>query len=170
MIDFKKEIANIIYSEELGLEVEEIVNMVEVPTDKSMGDYAFPCFRLAKVMRKAPPLIAKSIVERISEDQLFSEVKQVNAYVNMFLDKKVFIKDTVTEVLRENNQFGNTDIGKGKPVIVEYSSPNIAKPFHIGHIRSTVIGNSLYKIYEAVGYDVIRINHLGVIMVLNLVK
>jgi arginyl-tRNA synthetase len=161
MIDFKKEIANIIYSEELGLEVEEIVNMVEVPTDKSMGDYAFPCFRLAKVMRKAPPLIAKSIVERISEDQLFSEVKQVNAYVNMFLDKKVFIKDTVTEVLRENNQFGNTDIGKGKPVIVEYSSPNIAKPFHIGHIRSTVIGNSLYKIYEAVGYDVIRINHLG---------
>ena len=161
MIDFKKEIANIIYSEELGLEVEEIVNMVEVPTDKSMGDYAFPCFRLAKVMRKAPPLIAKSVVERISENQLFSEVKQVNAYVNMFLDKKVFIKDTVTEVLRENDQFGNTDIGKGKPVIVEYSSPNIAKPFHIGHIRSTVIGNSLYKIYEAVGYDVIRINHLG---------
>ncbi|HKK96073.1 MAG TPA: arginine--tRNA ligase [Anaerovoracaceae bacterium] len=161
MIDFKNEIAKIIYSDELGLDIEEIKNMVEVPTDSSMGDYAFPCFRLAKVMRKAPPLIAKSIVLRISEDELFSEVKQVNAYVNMFVNKKVFVKDVIEEVIEDGKNFGKSNIGEGKSVIVEYSSPNIAKPFHIGHIRSTVIGNSLYKIYEAIGYNVIRINHLG---------
>ncbi|NLY81723.1 MAG: arginine--tRNA ligase [Clostridiales bacterium] len=161
MIDFKKELAKIIFSDDLGLSVEEIENMIELPTDKSMGDYAFPCFRLAKTLRKAPPLIAKSIVERIKDNEMFQDVKQVNAYVNMFLNKEIIVKETINTVLDKGADFGKSNIGEGKPVIVEYSSPNIAKPFHIGHIRSTVIGNSLYKIYDAVGYDVTRINHLG---------
>ncbi|MBK5253450.1 MAG: arginine--tRNA ligase [Peptostreptococcaceae bacterium] len=161
MIDFKKKLAKIIFSDDLGLSIEEIENMIELPTDKSMGDYAFPCFRLAKTLRKAPPLIAKSIVEKIAKNEMFDDVKQVNAYVNMFLNKEVVVKETITTVLDKGTEFGKSDIGQGKPVIVEYSSPNIAKPFHIGHIRSTVIGNSIYKLYDAVGYDVIRINHLG---------
>ena len=92
---------------------------------------------------------------------MFEKVEQVNAYVNMFISKEEFVKDTLEEVLAKGDDFGRTDIGAGKKVIVEYSSPNIAKPFHIGHIRSTVIGNSIYKIYDALGYDVVRINHLG---------
>ena len=112
-------------------------------------------------MRKAPPLIAKGIAEGIDDSSLFEKVEQVNAYVNMFISKEAFIKDTLEEVLGRGEDFGKTDIGENKTVIVEYSSPNIAKPFHIGHIRSTVIGNSLYKIFDALGYNVIRINHLG---------
>ena len=144
-----------------GLELSEIQDMIEVPQDTKMGDYAFPCFKLAKVLRKAPPLIAKGIAEGIADAPLFEKVEQVNAYVNMFISKEEFVKDTLEEVLAKGDDFGRTDIGAGKKVIVEYSSPNIAKPFHIGHIRSTVIGNSIYKIYDALGYDVVRINHLG---------
>ena len=135
--------------------------MIEVPQDSKMGDYAFPCFKLAKVMRKAPPLIAKNIAEKIADNEIFEKVEQVNAYVNMFISKEEFVKDVVEDVLEKGDGFGRSDIGGGKTVIVEYSSPNIAKPFHIGHIRSTVIGNSIYKIYDALGYNVIRINHLG---------
>ncbi len=161
MINFKEEIAKLIAKEVEGLELEEIMDMVEVPQDAKMGDYAFPCFKLAKVLRKAPPLIAKTIAEGISEAPLFEKVEQVNAYVNMFISKEEFVKDTLEEVFEKDAEFGKTNLGEEKPVIVEYSSPNIAKPFHIGHIRSTVIGNALYKIYDALGYKVIRINHLG---------
>lgn len=161
MVNFKDEIAKLIAQKVEGLELSEIQDMIEVPQDAKMGDYAFPCFKLAKVLRKAPPLIAKGIAESIANAPLFEKVEQVNAYVNMFISKEEFVKDTLTEVLAKGDDFGKTDIGAGKKVIVEYSSPNIAKPFHIGHIRSTVIGNSIYKIYDALGYDVVRINHLG---------
>lgn len=161
MINFKDEIAELIAQHVEGLELSEIQDIIEVPQDPKMGDYAFPCFRLAKIMRKAPPLIAKGIAEGIADFSLFEKVEQVNAYVNMFISKEAFIKDTLEEVLGRGEDFGKTDIGENKTVIVEYSSPNIAKPFHIGHIRSTVIGNSLYKIFDALGYNVIRINHLG---------
>ena len=161
MVNFKEEIAKLIAAEVTDLEFAEIINMIEVPQDSKMGDYAFPCFKLAKVMRKAPPLIAKGIAEKIAENQIFEKVEQVNAYVNMFISKEALVKDVVAEVLEKGADFGKSNIGEGKPVIVEYSSPNIAKPFHIGHIRSTVIGNSLNKIYDAIGYDVTRINHLG---------
>lgn len=161
MVNFKEEIAKLISDQVEGLSTEEIQSMIEVPQDTKMGDYAFPCFKLAKTLRKAPPLIAKGIAEAISENPMFEKVEQVNAYVNMFISKEEMAKDTLTEVIAEGDDFGKTDIGHGKTVIVEYSSPNIAKPFHIGHIRSTVIGNSIYKIYDALGYDVIRINHLG---------
>ena len=161
MVNFKEEIAKLIAAEVTDLELSEIQGMIEVPQDSKMGDYAFPCFKLAKVMRKDPPLIAKNIAEKIADNEIFEKVEQVNAYVNMFISKEEFVKDVVEDVLEKGDGFGRSDIGGGKTVIVEYSSPNIAKPFHIGHIRSTVIGNSIYKIYDALGYNVIRINHLG---------
>lgn len=161
MLNFKEEIAKLIAQQVEGLELAEIQDMIEVPQDSKMGDYAFPCFKLAKTLRKAPPLIAQGIAEGIKDAELFEKVEQVNAYVNMFVSKEAFVKVTMEEVMEKGEDFGKTNIGENKPVIVEYSSPNIAKPFHIGHIRSTVIGNSLYKIYDAMGYDVIRINHLG---------
>ena len=161
MIDFKKEIAAIIAKNLEGLTEDEIKSMIEIPQDQSMGDYAFPCFRLAKTMRKAPNLIAAELAEKLQGQQLFSEISPVNAYVNMFVSREEMMKSTVSEVLEEKENFGRSDIGGNKKVIVEFSSPNIAKPFHIGHIRSTVIGNSLSKIYDALGYDVFKINHLG---------
>ena len=161
MVNFKEEIAKVIADHVDGIELSEIMDMVEVPQDTKMGDYAFPCFKLAKVLRKAPPLIAKGIAEGISGEPIFEKVEQVNAYVNMFISKEEFVKDVLSEVLTKGEDFGKSDLGGGKTVIVEYSSPNIAKPFHIGHIRSTVIGNSIYKIYDALGYNVVRINHLG---------
>lgn len=161
MIDFKKEIAEIIAKNLEGLTEDEIKSMIEIPQDQFMGDYAFPCFRLAKTMRKAPNLIAAELAEKLQGEKLFSEVSPVNAYVNMFVSREEMMKSTVSEVLEEKENFGRSDIGGNKKVIVEFSSPNIAKPFHIGHIRSTVIGNSLSKIYDALGYDVFKINHLG---------
>lgn len=161
MIDFKEKISDLLANivEELGKE--EIKNMIEIPTDSKLGDYAFPCFRLAKVMRKAPAVIAADISEKLRDESLFEKVESVNAYVNMFMARQPFMKEVVEAVMTQKEEFGSSDIGMGRKVIVEYSSPNIAKPFHIGHIRSTVIGNSIYKIYDFLGYDVVRINHLG---------
>ena len=161
MTNIKKEIANILAAQVEGLQADEIEALIEIPSDSSLGDYAFPCFKLAKVMRKAPAMIAAGIASAIAEDPMFEKVQQVNAYVNMFLSKSNFARMTLGEIIAEGDGFGRSNIGEGKPVIVEYSSPNIAKPFHIGHIRSTVIGNSINKIYDFMGYKVIRINHLG---------
>ncbi|MBQ3107922.1 MAG: arginine--tRNA ligase, partial [Firmicutes bacterium] len=145
---------------------EEILALIETPQDSKLGDYAFPCFRLAKVLRKAPPMIAAGIAEKINasgaeELALFDKIECVNAYVNFFLSRGAYAAEVIGEAVQSGKEFGRSDLGQGKTVIVEYSSPNIAKPFHIGHIRSTVIGNSIYKIYDALGYNVIRINHLG---------
>ena len=161
MTDFKRSIAETIASEMGELTEDEIYEIIEVPQDSKMGDYAFPCFRLAKVMHKAPPLIAKEISEKLEGCELFAKVEQVNAYVNIFISRTTMTRDTLSAILNDPDSFGRSDTGAGRPVIVEFSSPNIAKPFHIGHIRSTVIGNSLYKIYDALGYKTIRINHLG---------
>lgn len=161
MIDYKLQIAQIISKQDIGLSADEIAEMIEVPADSNNGDFAFPCFRLAKMMREAPQMIAAGIAETIESESIFEKVERVNAYVNMFIRKDVFVKNVVTEVIRTGADYGKSNIGEGKTVIVEFSSPNIAKPFHIGHIRSTVIGNSIHKLYKATGYDVVRINHLG---------
>ena len=158
MIDYKVQIAQIIAKQEIGLTAEEIAEMIEVPTDPKNGDFAFPCFRLAKTMRKAPQMIAADVASSIENESIFDKVEQVNAYVNMFICKDAFVRNVVSEVISLGCEY---NVGEGKTVIVEFSSPNIAKPFHIGHIRSTVIGNSIYKLYDATGYDVVRINHLG---------
>ena len=161
MVNFKEELAKLIAEHIDGLSAEEIHGMLEVPQASNMGDYAFPCFKLAKTLRKAPPLIAADIAAKIEGSQLFEKVEQVNAYVNMFISKEELVRDVVCEVLNEGEDYGKSQVGQGKTVIVEFSSPNIAKPFHIGHIRSTVIGNAINKIYSAMGYKVVRINHLG---------
>ena len=161
MLQYVDKIADLIAPQVEGLEKDEIRKMIEIPADSKMGDYAFPCFKLAKILRKAPPLIAKGIAEAIADDPIFEKVEQVNAYVNMFINKEAFAGDVISEVIEKGDDFGKSDIGADRPVVVEYSSPNIAKPFHIGHIRSTVIGASIAKIYDYLGFKVIRINHLG---------
>lgn len=167
MMNVKEKIAEILAAQVEGLSREEIQGMLEIPQDKKMGDYAFPCFRLAKSMRKAPALIAQSVAEGLRKQEegslqrLFDKVEQVNAYVNLFLCRDTFVSNVICEVAERKDQFGSTDVGKGRTVIVEFSSPNIAKPFHIGHIRSTVIGNAIYKLYDFLNYNTVRINHLG---------
>lgn len=161
MINYKELIAEAISTAVESLSKDEIAGMIEIPTDEKMGDFAFPCFRLAKELRKAPPMIAKDIAVKLAANKIIAKVEPVNAYVNIFLSREEFIYDVIKEVVSTQENFGRSDEGKGKKVIVEYSSPNIAKPFHIGHIRSTVIGNSIYKIYDFLGYDTERINHLG---------
>lgn len=160
MIDFKKEIAEILKNQ-VDMNLKEILEMIEIPPNSQMGDFAFPCFKLAKVFRKAPNLIAQDLSEKINSPDLLEKVEAVGGYVNFFIQKKVFAESIIKEVLDKKDKFGASDLGKGKKVIVEFSSPNIAKPFHIGHIRSTVIGNSIYKIHEFLGYDTVTINHLG---------
>ncbi len=161
MIDFKQQVAEAIKNNTEGLEISDIKAMIEIPPNSDMGDFAFPCFKLAKTMRKAPNLIAEGIAAALTDSQIFEKVENKGGYVNFFLDKKAVTKATLDEVVDKANGYGGSDVGAGKKVIVEYSSPNIAKPFHIGHIRSTVIGNSIYKIYDFLGYDTVRINHLG---------
>ncbi|MBO4861950.1 MAG: arginine--tRNA ligase, partial [Firmicutes bacterium] len=161
MINIREEIAKILVKHIEGMELADIMQLVEVPADTSHGDYAFPCFRLAKVLRKAPPLIAAELADKISAEPLFEKVEPINAFLNMFISREFFTRSVLEEALESGDGFGRSDEGAGKTVIVEFSSPNIAKPFHIGHIRTTVIGNSLYKLFDFLGYNVVRMNHLG---------
>ena len=161
MINVKQQIAEVLAEKIKGMSAQDIEGLIEVPADTSLGDYAFPCFKLAKLMRKAPNLIAADIAAEIGNCDLFEKVEPVNAYVNMFMKKGDMAKTTISSVLLKKESYGSLDQGKGETVIVEYSSPNIAKPFHIGHIRTTVIGNALANLYDFLGYKVVRINHLG---------
>lgn len=161
MINFKEEIAKKISGMYQDLETLDIQKSIEIPPDSKLGDYAFPCFKLAKSLRKSPKLIAEEIKNELEGTDFIDKIEQVNAYVNIFIDGKAIAKMTIDSVIKNGEDYGKADIGEGKTVIVEFSSPNIAKPFHIGHIRSTVIGNSIYKLYEKIGYKVVRINHLG---------
>ncbi|MCR4601895.1 MAG: arginine--tRNA ligase [Clostridia bacterium] len=161
MKEQKEKIAGFLAEVVEGLSREEITGMIEIPPDTTMGDFAFPCFKLAKTMRKAPQMIAEDIAGKFAGNEMFSEVRNVNAYVNFFLNRPAAEADIVSRIVAEKEAYGGSGVGQGKTVCIDYSSPNIAKPFHIGHIRSTVIGNSLYKIFDFLGYDVVRINHLG---------
>ena len=157
------------YKEALAKKIADIVNLsaneieeyIEIPPNSELGDYAFPCFRLAKELKKAPPVIASEIKEKMVLDDVVNKIDVVGGYLNFFIAKDGLVKSTLEDVLNKEDSFGNSNIGKGKTVIIDYSAPNIAKPFHIGHLRSTVIGGALYKIYKALGYNVIGINHLG---------
>lgn len=159
-MDFKAEIASAI-AQTLDIDKNDVLEAVEIPPDKAMGDYAYPCFRLAKVLRKAPPLIAADLAEKIQLPSFVKEVKVVGAYLNFFTDKSVFAKTIISKVFAEKESYGKSKEGEGKNIVIDYSSPNIAKPFHVGHLRSTVIGNAIYKIYEFLGYNCVGINHLG---------
>lgn len=159
-MDIIKELAAVI-AKAAQLDTEQVSEMLEVPSDTKMGDYAFPCFRLAKTLRKAPPLIAQDIAQNIEKPNFISDIQVVNAYINFYVDKEFFVKQVISGIEEKGDDFFRSTEGNGKTVCIDYSSPNIAKPFHVGHLRSTVIGNALYKIYKALGYDCVGINHLG---------
>ena len=161
MQDFKLAIANCLKEKIEDLTLEEIVALIEVPPNKEMGDFAFPCFKLAKVFRKAPNMIAADLAENIEDNGAISKVMPLGGYVNFFVNKSQLAETVINDVLTKKEKYGHTDLGQGKAVVIDFSSPNIAKPFHIGHIRTTVIGNALYKIYDSQGYNVVRVNHLG---------
>ncbi|MGQ7308379.1 arginine--tRNA ligase [Streptococcus suis] len=143
-----------------SLEVEAIYNLLEKPKSSEMGDIAFPAFSLAKVERKAPQAIAADIVEKLDTTG-FEKVVATGPYVNFFLDKAEISHQVLTDVITEKDQYGKLNIGQGRNVTIDMSSPNIAKPFSVGHLRSTVIGDALANIHEKLGYKPIRINHLG---------
>ena len=161
MQDFKVAIANCLKEKIEDLTLEEIVALIEVPPNKEMGDFAFPCFRLAKVFRKAPNMIAADLAESIEAKDEISKVMPLGGYVNFFVNKSQLAENVIKDVLTKKENYGHSDLGENKAVVIDFSSPNIAKPFHIGHIRTTVIGNALYKIYDSQGYNVVRVNHLG---------
>ncbi|SCG82651.1 arginyl-tRNA synthetase [Proteiniborus sp. DW1] len=161
MIDFRKEIGKLVSANFENLNEETILELLEVPPSYDLGDYAMPCFRLAKELRKSPNIIAQEIAENIKGSELFEKIENAGPYVNFFINKKVLSETVLKEVFEKKEMFGSTNIGKGQNVTFDFSSPNIAKPFHVGHLRSTVIGNSLYKIYNFLGYNSIGINHLG---------
>ena len=159
-MDMKMEIAKHL-SAACGVAAEEIAAAIEKPANADMGDYAYPCFKLAKVLRKAPPMIAQEIGEKIDKTDFISKISIVGAYINFFLDQSFYTKKVLESVLQQGADYGKSDMGNGKTIVIDYSSPNIAKPFHVGHLRSTVIGNALYQIHQALGYHCVGVNHLG---------
>ena len=148
-------------AEAAGLEKSVIAAAVEIPPEQKLGDLAFPCFVLAKTLRKAPPIIAKELAEKFSADDHIAKAEAVGGYLNFFYNRAEFTKNVIEEVNDKKEDFGKSDMGSGKTVLVEFSSPNIAKPFHIGHLFSTAVGNSLERIYKQLGYKTVKINHLG---------
>ena len=160
MINFKQSIAKAIASI-VNIDEKELESYIEIPKDTNNGDYAFPCFRLAKELKKAPQIIANDIKSNIQVDEnIIEKVEVAGGYLNFYIQQNVMVKDVLEEIANQE-EYGKSEIGKGKNIIVEYSAPNIAKPFHIGHLRTTLIGNSLYRIYKYLGYHTIGINHLG---------
>ena len=160
MLNFKKEIAKQI-ANVTNVNEKEIEKYIEIPKENTNGDYAFPCFKLAKELKKAPPVIANDIKEKIEIDEkIISKIEIVGGYINFYINKETLSKEVLKE-FENNKEYGKSEIGKEKNIVIDYSAPNIAKPFHIGHLRSTVIGAALYNIYKYLGYNTIGINHLG---------
>ena len=159
-MDFKLEVAKKI-SIAVDMELDKVLSLIEIPPQSSMGDFAFPCFQLAKTMKKAPNMIATEFAGKFQQDNIIEKAEQAGGYLNFFVNRKEYINDVVNEVLAKGEKYGSSDLGFGKNMLVEFSSPNIAKPFHIGHMCSTIIGGSLEKIYNHLGYNVSRLNHVG---------
>ena len=159
MKNFKQIIAKQI-SKTIDINEKELESYIEAPKDSKNGDYAFPCFRLAKELRKAPPAIANEIKEKIEAVEEIEKIEVAGGYLNFFINKTILAKEVLEEISK-TEQYGKSEIGKEKNIVIDYSAPNIAKPFHIGHLRSTVIGGALYNIYKYLGYTVTGVNHLG---------
>ena len=161
MIDYKKEIVKNI-CEIVNISEIELERYIEIPPNHEMGDYSFPCFKLAKELKKSPIVIAEEISGKINLDEsLFERVENTSGYLNFFVNKRSLVEQVLNEIEDKKEEYGKSNFGSGKKVLIEYSSPNIAKPFHIGHLRTTVIGAALYNMYKFLGYDVERLNHLG---------
>ncbi len=160
MNKFIEEITRII-SEKIDLPKEEIRDLVEIPPDEKLGDYAFPCFVLGKKLKKAPAQIAGELALQVKTTELIQEIYSMGPYVNFKVDKGKLAEFVLTQIFDQKDDYVSDDEGKGKTIVIDFSSPNIAKPFGIGHLRTTVIGNALYHIFKKLGFDVVRINHLG---------
>ena len=161
MIDYRCEIAKKI-SDVTNISKEELANYIEKPKNSEMGDYAFPCFKLAKELKKAPAIIAEELKNNMDIDKnLIEKVEIVGGYINFYINKESLAREVIKEFDLKKEKYGSSNEGENKNVVIDYSSPNIAKPFHIAHLRSTVIGQSLYNIYKFLGYNSIGINHLG---------
>jgi len=159
-MDFKQAISELLSEKIEGMTAKEVLETIEVPKHTKMGDYAFPCFKLAKTFRKAPNMIASDLAGDLSSD-LFDKIEGVGPYINFTIKPSVYAGSVIDKVLELGDAYGQQNVGQEDKVIVEYSSVNIAKIMHIGHIRSAMIGNALANIYKALNYDVVRINHLG---------
>ena len=144
-----------------GLPGGQVAEMLETPPDPKMGDAALPCFRLAKELRKAPPVIAQELSEKIEKPEFVSRMEVAGGYLNFFYDREYYVNGVLSALQEAGENWGRSDIGAGKTVVIDYSSVNIAKPFHIGHLSSPAIGRALYKIYKFLGYNVVGVNHLG---------
>jgi len=160
MIHWKKQIAEQLASAISDVSAEDLASWLEYPPDPDLGDIALPCFRLSKQLRKPPQTIAEELKGGLNGPHI-ERVEAISGYLNIFLDKRHFAGEVIGGVLRGRDRFGSRDIGRGRTIVIDFSSPNIAKPFHVGHLRSTVIGNALYRIHRFLGHNVIGINHLG---------
>lgn len=163
MEDLKGLIAKKLEEKELGLDFQEIYDLIEIPPQDDMGDFSFPCFILAKKLRKNPAIIAKELKEDLEKENspYFSKVDSLNAYLNFYIDRKYLQGQVLREIIKEKENYGRSDMGKGKNIVLDFSSVNIAKPFHIGHIRSTVIGDAIRNIHDFLGYNTIASNYIG---------
>ncbi len=159
-MDTKRTIAERIQNIVPELDQEQIINLLEIPKNSDMGDLAFPAFSLAKILRKAPQMIATDVAEKMDATG-FEKIESVGPYINFFLDKKSISADVLGQVIANGSDYASQNLGEGRNVAIDMSSPNIAKPFSIGHLRSTVIGDSLANIFEKLGYKAVKINHLG---------
>ena len=159
MINFKDEVKKIILGFDTGLTEEEISDLIEIPPNSDMGDYAFPVFKLAKTFRKAPNLIAEEIAQKAFENENIKKIANVGPYVNFFVNNSKLVESVLTEAIKDD--FGSSHIGVGKNVVFDFSSTNIAKPFHIGHLRSTVIGNAIRNIMKYQGFNTTGVNYIG---------
>ena len=158
-MDYKIEIAKLIKIENVSYE--EILPLVVAAKDTALADYAFPCFKFAKTLRKSPVIIANEVVSQIEKPDCIESIEAVNGYVNFKLSKCNYVKQVIDSAFDKGEHYGDSIEGNGKTICIDYSSINIAKPFHMGHLSTTVIGASLYKIYKKLGYNVVGINHLG---------
>lgn len=159
MINFKEEVKEIILGFDTGLTEKEISDLIEIPPNSDMGDYAFPVFKLAKTFRKAPNLIAEELAKKEFNNENIKKIANVGPYVNFFVDNSKLVESVLTEAVKDD--FGSSHIGVGKNVVFDFSSTNIAKPFHIGHLRSTVIGNSIRNIMKYQGFNTTGVNYIG---------
>ena len=158
-MDYRQYIAEKIKAE--GVSAEEIASLLTVPPDPAMGDYALPCFRFAKVLRKSPVAIAQELAASVAPDGVIAEVSALNGYLNFKVNKAGLARDVLARIAREGEKYGSSAVGAGRVVCIDYSSVNIAKPFHIGHLSTTVIGGALYRIFNFLGFRAVGINHLG---------
>ena len=158
-MDYRKHIASKLKIE--GFSADEIASFIEVPPTREVGDYALPCFRFSKTLRKSPVMIANELKDAFSCDEAISSAEAVNGYLNFRLNRVGFSLGVVDDIIKEGESFGSSKEGAGRAICIDYSSINIAKPFHIGHLSTTVIGAALYRIYNFLGYKAIGINHLG---------